>query len=37
VNALTLEQWLAEYQRLKKLNQESKVSGTPVEKEIGNN
>ena len=28
VNALTLEQWLAEYQRLRKLNQEIMRGGT---------
>jgi len=28
VNALTLEQWLAEYQRLRKLNQEIMRTGT---------
>ena len=28
VNALTLEQWLAEYQRLRKLNQEIRRAGT---------
>jgi hypothetical protein len=30
VNALTLEQWLAEHQRLKKLNQELMLGGTPA-------
>ena len=30
VNALTLEQWLAEHQRLKKLNQEILRGGAPA-------
>jgi hypothetical protein len=30
VNALTLEQWLAEYQRLRSLNQEIMRGGTLV-------